>query len=82
MTKYRVVLSLACCGVLFCLYATLYFAWLTATPLTGAQLHRAQYDCYIWFAALVAFLLLAALAGARLFWLRRRTRHGGAVSRA
>ena len=42
------------CLALIALYATVYFGWLTATPLSGPELNRAQYDCYAWFIIFVA----------------------------
>jgi hypothetical protein len=38
---------------LFALYATLYWGWLTATPLTEAQLSRARYNAYVWLSMFV-----------------------------
>jgi len=53
-------------------YEALFFAWLTATPLTADQLKRAQQHCYAWFAigvlsaASTAILSVLALrAGSR-----------------
>ena len=46
------------CLALFALYETAYFGWLTATPLTEAQLKHAQYDCHAWF-----FIFLATFIG-------------------
>ncbi len=71
MTKSWLALALALLAALFCLYATLYFAWLSATPLTEAQLHRVQYDCYVWFWVFVAAALLVIGLAARLVWLYR-----------
>jgi heme exporter protein D len=42
------VLSLS--AILFCSYSFLYFARVTATPLTSAQLARARYDAHVWLA--------------------------------
>ena len=42
-------------------YTFLYFAWLTATPLTKEGLSRAQYDAYFWFAILaICFLIISS----------------------
>jgi hypothetical protein len=44
------ILGLSLVGFLWSLYAAAFFAWLTATPLTPAQLVRARYDYYVWLA--------------------------------
>jgi hypothetical protein len=38
----------------FSCYATLFWGWVTATPLTDSQRERAQYNAYAWFAIFVA----------------------------
>ena|ERR1700722_10287986 len=42
------ILGIAVCAFLGCMYAFLFFAWLTATPLTPQQIARAQYDANVW----------------------------------
>ena len=53
---------------LFSLYAVLYWAWVTATPLTESQLARAQYNATAWCWLLVGSAVAATVL---LFcWLR------------
>jgi len=54
------VLSLL--AMLFCAYAFLFWAWVTATPLTPAQLARAQYNSNVWGGFAVASLVATAFA--------------------
>lgn len=35
-------------GTLGCVYAVIFFAWLSATPLSTQQLQRVRYDYVIW----------------------------------
>lgn len=55
---------------LLALYQALFWGWLTATPLTEAQLARAQYNTYFWFSMFVGFGLLAIVL--LICWMRRR----------
>lgn len=53
----------------FACYTSIFWAWVTATPLAEGQLERARYNAYAWFAGFVVswaaiFLLLY-------FWRRR-----------
>jgi hypothetical protein len=70
--KKKTVMSLFCtlCWLLaaYAAYAFLYFAWLTATPLSESQLKRAQYDAMVWLVVLVISLVSAPLLG----WWRLR----------
>jgi hypothetical protein len=45
---------LSVCLAMYAIYAAAFFAWLTATPLSGAQLTRVQHDCYAWFLIFLA----------------------------
>jgi hypothetical protein len=56
---------------LYAAYATAYFAWLTATPLSAARLKRVQYDAYVWF-AILCFALIAIAVLAFRTWSRRK----------
>jgi hypothetical protein len=49
-------------AIFFCVYSFLFFAWLTATPLTPAQLARAQWDAYVWLALAGVSLVAAIIA--------------------
>lgn len=55
-----IIFVLSVLAILFCAYAFLFWAWVTATPLTPAQLSRAQYNAYVWF-GLAALSLVAAV---------------------
>jgi hypothetical protein len=55
-----VIFVLSVLAIFFCGYAFLFWAWVTATPLTPAQLSRAQYNAYVWF-GLAALSLVAAV---------------------
>ena len=74
MTKYKLSLLALILVSAFALYSSLYFAWLTATPLSTGQLARAQYDCYFWFALFVLALLLSIFVIVRMVRLRRKVR--------
>jgi hypothetical protein len=69
---------------LIALYETLFWGWVTATPLTEAQLARAQYDAYVWFFMFVGFGLVAIVL--LICWIRRRrinrTESGAAPDRS
>jgi uncharacterized membrane protein len=55
-----IIFVLSVLAILFCGYAFLFWAWVTATPLTPAQLARAQYNAYVWF-GLAALSLIASV---------------------
>src|SRR5215210_1721507 len=55
-----IIFVLSVFAILFCGYAFLYWGWLTATPLTPAQLARAQYNANVWL-GLAALSLVAAV---------------------
>jgi TRAP-type C4-dicarboxylate transport system permease small subunit len=74
MTKYKLILLALILVSGFALYSSLYFAWLTATPLSAGQLARAQYDCYFWFALFVVAILLSIFVVVRIIRLRRKMR--------
>jgi hypothetical protein len=50
----------------FACYSSLFFSWLTATPLTDDQRARAQYDAYAWFGISIACWLAIVALG--VFW--------------
>jgi hypothetical protein len=75
MTKYKLSLLALILASGFALYSFLYFAWLTATPLSAGQLARAQYDCYCWFAFFVVGVLLSIFLVLRMIRLRRKMRN-------
>jgi H+/Cl- antiporter ClcA len=54
-------------AMLFAGYSAAYFAWFTATPSSKAQLRRAQYDTYVWFAIAVLGMIVALILAVRLF---------------
>lgn len=59
--------------VAYALYSYVFFAWLTATPLTAEQLKRAQYDGEVWLiVAGVGFVGIIALA---IWRIRLRRKH-------
>jgi hypothetical protein len=74
MAKYKLILFALILVSGFTLYSSLYFAWLTATPLSAGQLARAQYDCYSWFAYFVISILLSIWIVVRMVRLRRKLR--------
>jgi hypothetical protein len=74
MTKYKLSLFVLILASGFELYASLYFAWLTAAPLSPGQLARAQYDCYCWFAFFVVSILLSIWIAVNMVRLRRKLR--------
>ena len=55
-----IIFVLSLLAILFCGYAFLFWAWVTATPLTPAQLARAQYNAHVWL-GLAALSLIAAV---------------------
>jgi len=74
MTKYKLSLFALILVSGFALYSSLYFAWLTATPISAGQLARAQYDCYSWFAFFVVSILSSIWIAVRMVRLRRKLR--------
>jgi hypothetical protein len=70
-----VIFILAVAGILFCGYAYFFWAWVTATPLTPAELGRAQYNAYAWLA--LAGLSLVAAVVAFVFAMRQGRRKVG-----
>lgn len=59
-------------ATLYCGYAFMFWAWLTATPLTPVRLAYAQYNAKVWLGLMAASFLGAA---ASLVWaIRLRTR--------
>jgi hypothetical protein len=70
--KKKTVISILC--TLFWLlaayaaYAYVYFAWLSATPLSESQLKRVQYNATVWLAVLGLSIVAAPLLG----WWRLR----------
>jgi hypothetical protein len=70
--KQKTLLSILCtvCGLLaaYAAYAYVYFAWLSATPLSESQLKRVQYDAKVWLGVLVFSVVAAFILG----WRRRR----------
>jgi hypothetical protein len=53
-----IIFTLSVLGLLFCLYSYLFWTWVTATPLSPAQLARAQYNGKVWLAlGAVSFVL-------------------------
>ncbi len=75
--KYWISLFTSILSSALALYATLFFAWRTATPLSSAQLARAKYDCYSWFGIFAVSVSLAIVILTRIIWLHRRLRHKG-----
>ena len=72
-----VIFVLSLLATFFCGYAFLFWAWVTATPLTPAQLARAQYNAYVWAALAVASLVAAVIALVWAIRLGRRKLPGG-----
>ena len=67
--KRKTIISIACtlCWLLaaYAAYAAIFFGWLTATPLSKAQLSQTQYRAEIWSAVFSISLIAAASLG---FW--------------
>jgi hypothetical protein len=74
MTKYGIALGVLFLVALYSLYMTAFFAWVTATPLTPAQLRSAQLHCYGWFASLILSAVALLSIGGRMLWLSRHSR--------
>jgi ammonia channel protein AmtB len=72
-----IIFVLSLLAILFCGYAFLFWAWVTATPLTPAQLARAQYNAYLWAGLAGASLVAAVIALFGAIRLGRRRLHSG-----
>jgi hypothetical protein len=57
-----IIFVLSVLAILFCGYAFLFWAWVTATPLTPAQLARAQYNANVWLGLAALSLVVAIVA--------------------
>jgi hypothetical protein len=53
MLKYWLILVVFVVVAIYCLYATVFFAWLTATPVTPERLRHAQIAYQVWFGGFV-----------------------------
>jgi cytochrome b561 len=53
-------------------YGAVFFAWVTATPVSPANLRRAQRDCYIWAAVSLFGLAVATALVIRIIWLAKQ----------
>jgi hypothetical protein len=66
MTK-KTVISILCTLswllAAYAAYAYVYFAWLSATPLTNSQLKRVQYDAKVWLGVLCVTIIAAPALG-------------------
>ena len=72
-----IIFVLSIVAILFCGYAFLFWAWATATPLTPAQLARAQFNAKVWL-GLAALSLIAAVGA--LVWAIRLGRRRKVLS--
>jgi hypothetical protein len=68
-----IIFVLTVLSILFCGYAFLFWAWVTATPLTPAQLARAQYNAHVWLGLAAVSLIAAVIV---LIWIIRLRRRG------
>lgn len=59
---------------LYSAYATAFFAWLTATPLSPAQLKRSQFDTYAWFCVLCISVITVIALTLKLWCLGKKDR--------
>ncbi len=59
--KYIIGITASVLVMLYSAYATLYFGWVTATPLSPAQLKRAQFDCGAWLTMTVICFVTALI---------------------
>lgn len=66
-----IIFVLAAVAVLFCGYAFLFWAWVTATPLTAGQLARTEYNANVWLGSTALSLVVAIVA---LVWAIRLSR--------
>lgn len=71
MRKYWITTILLTLIILYCGYATAFFAWVTATPVSPENLRRAQMLSLIWFAGLMAGTLLLIAVVFRMVHLHR-----------
>jgi hypothetical protein len=60
MKRYFAALAIFVIAAGYSAYEFLFFAWVTATPVTAEQLKRAQYHAKIWFVIFCISLLLVA----------------------
>ena len=74
MRKYWIILFALILISELAMYATFFFAWLGATPLSPGQYERARYDCHCWSAIFLISALLTVSVIARMIWLRRKSR--------
>jgi hypothetical protein len=79
MTKYWIALGVLFLVGLYSLYMTAFFTWVTATPLTPAQLRSAQLHCYGWFASFILSAVVFLSIGGRMLWLSRHSRPSNAA---
>ena len=73
MVKYWISLVLLIAFDAYCLYATMFFAWVTATPVAPENLKRAQMLAQNWSIAFLATSATIILLIIRMVRLRRRT---------
>ena len=57
-----IIFVLSVVAIPFCGYAFLFWAWVTATPLTPPQLARAQYNANVWFGLAALSVVVAVVA--------------------
>jgi hypothetical protein len=72
------IIAAAGCSAFAC-HTSLFFGWLTATPLSDVQRARAEYNAYAWFAIFVA--CWAVVFGAAVCWFRSRGQKSGTEPR-
>ena len=66
------IFALAVLATAYSAYAALFFAWVTATPLTPPQLAQAQFYAYVWSASAATSAVVAIIDF--VFIIRRRER--------
>ena len=64
-TQFRIGATVLGVLATYSLYEFLFFAWLTATPLSGIELKRAQYHAGAWIAVCCASVLALVALGVR-----------------
>jgi len=74
MKKYWFGLVLAFLFGTWSLYTTVFFAWLTATPLTQEQLHHAQSRANLWLSLFILSVIGFIVLAIRLVWMYRTRR--------
>jgi hypothetical protein len=72
MRKYKLSLLVLILVSVYALYMALFFAWLTATPLSASDLVRAQHHCYFWFWTFMVSTLADIYIVVQLVRLRRK----------